>query len=283
MPTDRDEAILQRLGAWKQKDGSLPPVIELYSQLLLLQVAVKSWLSVPDHPHLTQETVRFRMQKGLPLLEFKDFCFDWDRVKRSLRGIVDVLEGGGWEGFEGTGSLRDIASNEPWLRQVVGDWFEGLTPVSVAAEHCVDEDVLSLAVQAAVQPFLLVHSEAVWPLVDQKIWRRRRCPVCGGSPDLAYVEAGTGARWLLCSRCDAVWLFQRIQCPFCDTRNQESLGYLADDTEVYRLYTCDNCLSYIKAVDLRKAGGEVLLPLERVMTLDMDRQALEAGYHPGRE
>ena len=50
---------------------------------------------------------------------------------------------------------------------------------------------------------------------------------------------------------------------------------------MYRLYTCDECKCYIKAIDLRKAGTDVLLPLERVMTLDMDRQAVEAGYHPG--
>ena len=112
-------------------------------------------------------------------------------------------------------------------------------------------------------------------------WRRRLCPVCGGRPDLAYLDAEAGARWLMCCRCDAEWLFQRIQCPYCGTQDQRALGYFTDDAGVYRLYTCDKCKTYIKALDLRKAEGEVLLPLERVMTLDMDRQAAEAGYRPG--
>ena len=83
------------------------------------------------------------------------------------------------------------------------------------------------------------------------------------------------------SCCDAEWLYQRLECPYCGTTEQKSLAFLTDDAGVYRLYTCDECKCYIKAIDLRKAGTDVLLPLERVMTLDMDRQAVEAGYQPG--
>jgi hypothetical protein len=36
---------------------------------------------------------------------------------------------------------------------------------------------------------------------------------------------------------------------------------------------------YIKAIDYTKVKNAVLLPLERVLTLDLDRQAYAAGYH----
>ena len=36
------------------------------------------------------------------------------------------------------------------------------------------------------------------------------------------------------------------------------------------------------AIDLRRTESQVLLPLERVMTLDMDREGQEKGYKPGQ-
>ena len=59
-----------------------------------------------------------------------------------------------------------------------------------------------------------------------------------------------------------------------------SLAYFADDKGGYRLYVCEQCHKYIKAIDLRHADPEVSLPLERVLTLDMDRQGQEKGYQP---
>ena len=105
--------------------------------------------------------------------------------------------------------------------------------------------------------------------------------ICGGSPDLAFLEKEYGARWLLCSRCDSEWLFQRLRCPYCGTQDQGELAYFTDDTELYRLYVCQQCQSYLKAVDLRQTEDETLLPLERVLTVDMDRQGREKGYRGG--
>ena len=107
------------------------------------------------------------------------------------------------------------------------------------------------------------------------------CPVCGGVADFAYLEKEAGARWLMCSRCDAQWLFQRLECPYCGNADHKTLAYFTDDTELYRLYICDECKSYIKAIDLRKTTSDVMLRLERVVTSDLDRQAQEKGYTSG--
>jgi FdhE protein len=118
-------------------------------------------------------------------------------------------------------------------------------------------------------------------LIDNERWRRGYCPVCGGSPDFSYLQRENGARYMICSRCDSEWLFQRLQCPYCDNRDQNKLHYYADEKGVYRLYVCDNCKRYLKAIDQRQAEEVILLPLERFMTIDIDRQALEKGYQPG--
>jgi len=121
------------------------------------------------------------------------------------------------------------------------------------------------------------------PEVDQERWRRQYCPVCGGPPDFAYLDKDAGARWLLCSRCDAEWLFQRLQCPYCGSQDQSALAYFTDDEGLYRLYVCEQCKRYLKAIDLRQTESEILLPLERLLTFELDVQARGKGYRPGSQ
>jgi hypothetical protein len=124
-------------------------------------------------------------------------------------------------------------------------------------------------------------AEALSDVVNQGVWRQRICPICGGKPDFAFLDKERGGRWLLCSRCDMEWLFQRLQCPYCGTQGQKALSYFTNDQGLYRLYTCEECRSYIKAMDLRKTQAEALLPLERILTAQLDRQAVGAGYKAG--
>ena len=95
---------------------------------------------------------------------------------------------------------------------------------------------------------------------------------------MAYLEKEVGARWLVCSRCDSAWPYQRLQCPYCGTQDQRTMAFFMDESGLYRLHVCNDCKSYLKTLDLRKAEGEVLMPLERVLTVEVDRQARQEGY-----
>ena len=117
-------------------------------------------------------------------------------------------------------------------------------------------------------------------LLKPESWRRGYCPICGGSPDFSFLEKEEGARWLMCSRCDTQWLFQRLECPYCGTQDQTALAYFTDDKGLYRLYVCDKCKGYLKTVDLRQAESGINIDLERLLTSDIDIQAQESGYRP---
>jgi FdhE protein len=85
----------------------------------------------------------------------------------------------------------------------------------------------------------------------------------------------------VCSRCSATWLYQRLQCPFCQNQDHSTLGYFPSaDGGPYRLYVCDCCNGYLKAVDLRRTQGDFVPAVERCLTALLDRQAQEAGYLP---
>lgn len=139
-------------------------------------------------------------------------------------------------------------------------------------------ELLAFVLNNALHPFLKAYAEALRPLVKEDLWRRGRCPVCDGEPDFAYLTRESGGRGLLCSRCDTQWLYKRLECPFCGNTKRESLAYYPSEDNRYRLYVCDECKRYLKAIDLREVVEIPLLPVERIVTIDMDLAARENGY-----
>ena len=274
--------ILDKLGEWAQREGSRPSVFQAYERLLRLQMEARGRISVSP-PGLTKEAAFSQLGQGIPLLKFDDLSLslDWPLIQELFRDAAGILVESTGQEPAAAAALGEIASDRPLLEQACGDWYQGRPLSSLAALKGVGEDLLAATVQGALHPFLIAHAEALSGLINQGVWRRRTCPVCGGKPDFAFLDKERGGRWLLCSRCDTEWLFQRMQCPYCDAQSQKSLSYFTNDQGLYRLYTCSECRSYIKAIDLRKASAEVLLPLERFLTAGIDRQALEAGYKAG--
>ena len=277
---DKYNKILTKLGEWSQKEGPLPHHIDAYGRLLRLQVEAKSRIAAPGLA-LDRELVSGRLRQGTPIVSFEDLLLDWPLVQELFRSVALVLaEYAGQHPTDALG-LEGLASDVSRLKQATGDWYQGKSLSTIAAENQVSDGLLAAAIQAALYPFLAVHSEAILKMVDQELWRRRYCPICGGKPDFSFLDKERGARWLMCSRCDTEWLFQRLECPYCGTQSHDALTYFTNKQELYRLYTCKKCQSYIKVIDLRKTSAEVLLPLERIMTADLDLQAVEAGYKAG--
>ena len=272
--------ILARLDEWQKREDSLPESVEFYKCLLHIQDDVKEHFAVPQ-PTISETGVSEKMRQGVPLLEWEALSLDWSAFQDIFQKTAD-LAGEYYESasddFKG---IKDIASDLSLLQEATRIWYEGKSLASLAKARSVNEELLAAVIHSAVKPFLTAHSEALIELVDQERWRRGYCPICGGKPDFASLDKERGARWLLCSRCDAQWLFQRLQCPYCNTQNQDSLAYFADEDGLYRLYVCQECKSYLKAIDLRKPEEEILLPLERVLTVDLDRQGKEKGYSGG--
>jgi FdhE protein len=219
----------------------------------------------------------------MPLLLFRDFSPDWKQVQRVFEQVAGwVAEDSESESGE-VETLDRIVDDRSFLKRAADGWYraDGLT--RIAAEQGIERDLLASVVGATLKPFLFAYSRVLLPQLDQETWRRGCCPICGGKPDFAYLDEESGARWLLCSRCDSEWLFGRLECPYCGTQDQDALAYFIgeDESNPYRLYVCNQCCTYIKTIDLRKAESDVLLPLQRVVTVDMDRQGQEKGYEPG--
>ncbi len=281
MAAEADSEILKRLEEEGKKKGVSPRFLEFYQRLFRIQSGIEQHIGKIT-PGLKEEIVNKRLEHGRPLISFDELALDWLLLKDIFVKVTATFADYPDLFGQLPKSLREPKSHPSLSKTVARAWFKrARLPSTIAVDDVNEYLLLEAIIHATLKPFLVSHSKALLSFVNQERWRREYCPICGGKPDLAFLDKERGARWLLCSRCDTEWLFQRLECPYCANQNQGDLAYFTNDDGVYRLYVCEQCHSYIKAIDLRATKSEVLLPLERVLTLDMDKQAQEKGYRPG--
>ena len=279
MTIGADSKILARLEERERKEGTLPKSLEFYRGLLGIQSEARSRIGVP-RIDLSEEAISSLIEQGIPLLKFDDLSIDWSLLQKIFEDVNGLVTSSSEAPGQASETPKDLNSSLTFLKEASEAWFEGASLAPWTAVSGMSEVLLEAVLHAALRPFLVSYSEVLLGSVNQEQWRRGYCPICGGNPDFTFLEKEYGARWLLCSRCDFEWLFQRLECPYCGNQEQSTLAFFTDDKELYRLHVCERCKCYLKAIDLRKAESEVLLPLERLYTIDLDSQAKEYGYRP---
>jgi FdhE protein len=264
------EKILEELQRQRARHLENTESLALYGDLLAAQARVPV---LPREYAAIAQIAPARVERGLPVLPPEAFradcaalaqlcdetCVITARHRADLRDALDAIRA--WLAQEHNSILAFAAE---YLRD------EG---PGKAREVGLDTPLLGFVLNHALHPFLRTYAQVVGPFVDLSIWFRAQCPVCGGAPDFAALAKETGARTLLCARCDFEWSFWRGTCPFCECDDPDQQKYFASDDEVYRLYTCEKCGRYIKTIDLRQVADERILPVERILTLPLDLAA----------
>ena len=279
MNEDITGKILKKLKEQQKEEGKLPLLLEFYRKLLQIQSAARKQIK-PLAAVLNGEDIQSRLTGGQTLIKFDELNLDMTLLRNLFVEVIAVFAG--YEELFGElpGRLKKADAGLLLTGEAVKDWFIG-NPLPAALAADISAKLIQTMVQAALYPFLNSHAQALQESMQPPLlegWRREYCPFCGGGPDMAYLEKEVGARWLVCSRCDSAWPYQRLQCPYCGTQDQRTMAFFMDESGLYRLQVCNDCKSYLKTLDLRKTEGEVLLPLERVLTVEMDRQARKEGY-----
>jgi len=276
---ETSDEILKRLEAEGKKEKLDPKFLEFYQRLLRAQSSFEQRIALRK-PDLSNKAASERLERGLPLVSFDELALDWSLLLEALNEVTAAFA----EFPELFGEIPQVLrepSEAALIKEAVKTWFEEAKLPDAMVGDEINKHLLEAIIHATLRPFLTSQAKALLSLVKQEHWRRRYCPICGGSSDFAFLDKEIGARWLLCSRCDAEWLFQRLECPYCGNQDQNTLAYFIDDKGLYRLYVCEQCHTYIKTIDLRRAESDVLLTLERMVTLDIDKQGQEKGYQPG--
>ncbi len=275
-------ALLQHLEEKASKEGALPRLLEFYRTLLRVQDGFEQKIASRLEPGLSREAISRRIDRSSRLVAFDELALDWCLLRETFTRVRDIFADYADLFAVAPGTILELDAGSIVTEPVVEEWYEKQrVPAGVPASDA-GENIVSAILHAALKPFLVGHARALAGSFDQERWRRSYCPVCGGVPDISFLGRELGTRYLVCSRCDTEWVFQRLRCPYCGNQDQNALGYHTTEDGVYRLYTCQNCKSYLKTIDLRNAEGEVFPALERLLTLDLDRQGKEMGFSAGR-
>ena len=276
MDRNLDVRILETLDRWEKTAAPLPEIPKLYRDVLLVQHKTKNSLVLSP---VNKDSFLDHLKTGIPLISFDDLKIDRSRLCDLFTLILRIIENHLNLGKQDMEWLGKLASDEMLLNQTARNWYEGTDTENNT--HRVDRELVATTMQAVLWPWLRIQAEALSDEVETTIWRRPGCHICGGRPDFSYLAKEDGSRWLSCFRCDSEWLFQRLECPFCGNTDQKELDCFSDDSGFYRMEVCHKCRNYIKSIDLRKAKEDVLIPLEKVMAVNlswMDQDSFRPGW-----
>jgi formate dehydrogenase maturation protein FdhE len=269
------DEILLALGEAAEKRPDLADVLQLYGALLEAEARIA--MELRPVGALDKEQASRRLDEGRPVLSPEQVQVDAAKLGNLVAEIGFTIASHRRE------LLKQLAKIHAWLheqRQHIGELAveylrEGR--LQEAEKAGLPAELVSLAFREGLRPFLRAQAEVLAPLVDDASWYRGCCPICGGEPDMAALERGSGRRRLLCSRCDSEWTFRRLGCPFCGNEEPAQLAHYPTDDKGYRLSVCERCGRYLKTIDLREVDGEHPLAVERILTAGMDIAAERMG------
>jgi formate dehydrogenase maturation protein FdhE len=275
--SDKDLQILRALVAARQQHEELADLLDFYRDLYEVQFQAKA--TGPEPEVRDELAMRWRLEGGIPQLTFEQLRLEPQPFAHLVDQVSETLRrhNPGWE-FEREGrspeNLTDLA------REVFETWDTLTAPKSGSGRDETgamwSDHPIALAVGFALGPYLQRAAEVILPQLDLSLWTQNYCPICGGRPNLAVLEEERGARRLMCSRCNGLWNYPRVGCPFCKTKEKQT--YYPTKHGVYRLYVCPACRHYLKTIDLRGVYRPVHLPVERLLTVGMDLAAQQQGY-----
>jgi FdhE protein len=268
----------KRIERLKKKRPGYGEILDFYQKLKEAQDKVKASLKI-DPVKLKKEWKELLTKEGFSLIEKEDFPLD---IQSSLKLFETLCQ-------IGKNANPHMADQVEKIQETIDDkrislkklLKKGLTEQSVeqvADELGLDKKVFSFLIRSSIKPSLQAGMEQLRSELDPETWLKGYCPLCGSLPSLSLLKEEVGKRYLLCSFCGYQWRIDRIFCPFCNNKDQESLHYLfAEGEEAYRIDLCEKCHQYIKTIDHRKLE-EPDIVLEDLATLHLDILATQKGY-----
>lgn len=273
------EIKLERIKILCKQKPSHKEVLGFLKKVITAQAKVKADIKMED-VNIDQQIVKMKAKEGFPLLDKQALKFDVGLAKGLFKKMSQILRNRVPEDIEQINqALKTKELNiESLLKNALRE--NGNYINNVAQKLRVKPAVISFLVKNTLKPFFEVYAESTKDYVDQQHWLRNYCPICGSKPFMAELSGEERKRFLVCSFCGSKWRFVRIRCPYCNNNNQKTLRYFYTEKEgrAYRIDVCDKCKRYIKTIDAKELGMEVIPRIEDVGTMYLDILAEKQGY-----
>jgi FdhE protein len=253
-------------------------MLAFYQRVREEQEKVRTSLTI-EPIQLKKEWKALLAKEGFPLLERKDFPIDIEASLSLFKSLCHIGKDANPHMAEQVKKIEEAMSEK---KIDLSTLFKGGGNEEkidgVAKELGLDKKILLFFIHSSLRPSIETGVEKLSHEIETETWMRGSCPVCGSLPSLSLLKEEVGKRFLLCSFCGYSWRVDRISCPFCNNKDQESLQFLyVEDEKTHRVDLCGKCHQYIKTIDLRTIG-ETDPSLEDLATLHLDITAKKKGY-----
>ena len=262
----------------KKKRPGYKEILTFYQKIKEDQEKLKSSLRI-EPLRLKKEWKDLLKREGFPLFEKKDFPIDIESSITLFHSLCQIGKKANPHMAEQVRKIEGAIDNKRIdLKKLLKGGVKEERILQVADELRLDKKVFLFLIQSSIRPSIEAGVEQLRSELDPENWLKGYCPICGSIPHLALLKEEVGKRYLLCSYCGYEWRVDRLFCPFCNNKEQESLHYFyGEGEEAHRIDLCDKCHQYIKTIDLRKIE-EIDPVLEDHATLHLDILASQKGY-----
>lgn len=279
------EEIRKSAADYAEKHPDFTDAIEMYSLIMQAQRKAAEGIGCPTE--MTDEQKEWRLREGMPLLEPLDVEIDAAAYRGLVEEICRVIEEKRPGGFSRTADLLAWEGlDEGRLAATRDSVLAGEEPALAASwDDESDKNIVSSILWESLVPFYRICGSILYDKkIEQSVWQRGFCPLCGSPPLIGKFRDEDGLWLLECSLCHSQWNVQRATCPFCDgDPGHLQFMYIGDDPK-RRVQYCESCKVYIKTIDMRDTGTEGVLPFEDIVTVELDLAAAREGLAaPGRE
>ncbi len=272
------EKIEKRIQQIKKKRPGYGKILDFYQSVKEAQEKTKASLKIGSI-QFKKEWKELLSKEGFSLIQKEDFPMDIESSVRLFETLCQVGRDANphmaaqiikiKEAIHGKRIDLEELLTAGSKEQRVEEMVEGLR---------LDKNVFLFLIQSSLRPSVEVGVEQLRSELDPETWLKGYCPLCGSLPSLSLLKEEVGKRYLLCSYCGYQWRMDRVSCPFCNNKDQESLHYFfGEGEEIHRIDLCDQCHQYIKTIDYRSLQESDPV-LEDLATLHLDILASQRGY-----
>ena len=278
------QQIKQAVAALKKLRPSYSDLLNFYEKIFVAQEDSKSQINI-DPLDISEETLALKKKEKFPLIGISEFVVDRDSATALLKQLCQIAETTNKEMADAAHAIVDAIDAgkldpHPMFAALLN--AEDAYFKQIEKDMGIEKKALAFVAYSSIKPSVVLCAEQLASFLDSDDpWDKGFCPVCGSAPGLSLFD-DEGHRALFCSFCWHQWAAQRIYCPFCENKDSKSLHYYFSEKEKnYRIDVCDNCKTYLKAIDQRQTDRIIYPPLEFVASLHLDIKAQEMGFRSG--
>ncbi|MEW5920996.1 MAG: formate dehydrogenase accessory protein FdhE [Bacillota bacterium] len=271
-----------------EKNNTLAPAFAVYKSILAVQLKYLDKVEVAGKKSADEIKDCFRNEKYL-LAEQKP-VLDGVLFREVLASVAGAIREASPEAPEALRNLPELdefnADNiDEFIQQVIcfnkQEMEAFIEKKEMDKRAALDSEVIAFVIFMSLSPFISRMMQEVEAGVGFSLWRQGYCPICGQTAFMAKHRSEDGARVLECWLCHAQWVFPRLECPYCDNKEQKKLRFFYVPGDKSRqVHVCEECKSYLKTVDAKAMQKDVILEVEGIATGRLDLLAEQEGYRP---